>query len=93
MPDVVWNPFQSFEYSEISFKSVFISCSMNLALFVLKPFLSSMMRGIRRRICVTSDHDNETMNENINHDIEEHKVSNYQRCSSVYKRPYLHWVA
>ena len=92
VPDVVWNPFKSFEHSEISFKSVYISCLMNLVLFMLKPFLSMVMRTLRKRVCEMGN--TAAANKTVNQQKNDHENSQgYQRCSSVYKRPYLHWIS
>ena len=52
--DFIWNPFKSFQYTKISFKSVYISYAMNRALFILNPFLSVVMRRLRTKMCAMS---------------------------------------
>lgn len=92
MNEYRWNPFTSFEHSEISFKSMFVASLFNLALFLLKQPISMVMRKLRRRFCgrtmhspgTNTDHDSE-------HDEKNDFDSKYQRCGSVYKRPYLQW--
>ena len=84
-PDFIWNPFESFRYTQVSFKSVYLSCLINLCVFMLKPFFSKLMRGLRRKLCSIGALSPGTKYIGDN-------VSTYQRCSSVYKRPFLQWV-
>ena len=91
--DVEWNPFdKSFKHSQISIKSMFISSTFNVALFMLKPFLSHILRCLRRKICIVtstgaaidSSYDIDTGNESIN-------MHAHERCTTVYKRPHVQW--
>ena len=82
--DYVWNPFAAYNTSltEISFKSLYLTASFNLALFILKPVLSKIMKKMFKfacRSCYGETHDQ--AQENVKRD----------RLSSVYKRAYASW--
>ena len=49
-----WNPFEqyNFEYSNIHFKSVYVSSQTNLCLFMLKPIFSQINHKMRRYMCL-----------------------------------------
>ena len=97
-PDFEWNPFNS-KYTQISFKSIIISSEMNIILFMVKPVLSDTIRHLKRcisvkidsiylRLCSKSDSTDYDIKENSNVIVNKCK---YQRCGTVYKRPYLKW--
>ena len=82
--DYVWNPFAAYNtlLTEISFKSLYLTASFNLALFILKPVLSKIMKKMFKfacRSCYGETHDQ--AQENVKRD----------RLSSVYKRAYASW--
>ena len=81
--DFEWNPFD-FEYSQISFKSIILSSIINLIIFVSKPSFNDIMRYLKGKIgkCKLLSKSNTKI---IN------KKRDYQRCGTVYKRPYLKW--
>ena len=85
--DYTWNPF-NFEYSVISFKSIYLSSGSNISLFVLKPVLSDVIRIVKKRI---SDSTRGNKKSGINNSIDINDKNNYERCSSIYKRPYIKW--
>ena len=83
--DYQWNPFNS-RYSQISFKSIVLSSWVNVIIFLTKPLWSDTTRYIRKTLCskdgtyasstIATDHD---------------KGKKYQKCHTVYKRPYVEW--
>ena len=81
--DYEWNPFNS-QYSQISFKSMSLSTSFNLTIFISKPVWSDLMRCLRKTLCSKANMLNITVTD---HD----KGKQCQRCHTVYKRPYLKW--
>ena len=101
-PDFEWNPLEK-QYTQISFKSIIISSEINLILFVVKPVFSDMIRHLKRYVSAKMDlvHACLCSNSNsIDSDIKskDKTIGNintrkYQRCGTVYKRPYLRWSA
>ena len=83
-----WNPFDS-KYTQISFKSLLLSSYGNLIVFVAKPIFGDMVRYLKKNIKGKSKLSIASYkNPNIPpHDCQD----DYQRCSTVYKRPYLKW--
>lgn len=80
--DYQWNPLD-FEYSQISFKSIRLSSLINIALFVAKPLFGDLMRYLRGIVCHKDN--SSTLTAAIV------KQAEYQRCATVYKRPYSQW--
>ena len=94
--DFEWNPFNS-KYTQISFKSIIISSQINLILFMVKPVFSDTIRYLKRYISLklnfmsSKSHSNSTgddIKSKRNVIVDKYK---YQRCGTVYKRPYLKW--
>lgn len=54
LPDYQWNPFTDFEYFQVSFKSIILSCFSNLIIFIAKPICSDAMRFVRRFMLLTN---------------------------------------
>lgn len=101
--DVVWNPFHSynFKYSRISFKSLYMSSNINLGLFVLKPFVIQLVRYLTKKVsdickchvCSCNRNNRDNILRDVHNSTSRNIRSNakYERCSSVYKRPYVQW--
>ena len=90
--DFQWNPLKSynFKYSQISFKSLSVSAQVNLIIFIAKPFCNHVIRYVKRKwqkckrckkVSIASP--DTTANLLVG--------TEYQRCSSVYKRPHVKW--
>ena len=104
--DYKWNPFKSFKYTQISFKSIMLTSYLNIILFVGKPVFTDAMRYLRKKtktvqcnpLCCNCETET-TQNKNIgNHDHGSNSVSNQsqsqsqlQRCATIYKRPFVKW--
>ena len=84
--DYVWNPFESYNLSltQISFKSMNLTASSNLSLFILKPLLGKIMRKLIKFVCRSCYSDHQTQ-DNVG------QSPKYHRLWSVYKRPYVSW--
>ena len=80
-PDYQYNPFNS-KYTDISFKSLILSSYINLFIFITKPLYRDVLYYIKN-ICSNDNNSAPT-----NHDSD---VTHYQRCGTVYKRPYVKW--
>ena len=86
MGEVEWNPFEDYNFShtQISFKSLFLSSSGNLVLFLAKPILSDMMRYLRRKCCVWNPANVPDSSNHRNRVVKE-------RCVGLYKRSHVRW--
>ena len=80
-PEYQWNPF-GYKHSEISFKSTILSSWTNLTIFVAKPiwndFMQYLTKLMRNKGASSAAGDKAS-------------IGSYQRCTTVYKRPYLKW--
>ena len=93
LKDVIWNPFDinHFKYSQISFKSTFISSSLNLALFVVKPYVRQLTMYLTKqgrrvcKLCVHGNYDYENEKNKCGSTAALQDFSEYDRCNSVYK--------
>lgn len=94
--DFVWNPLQS-EFSsltQISFKSLYLSGSTNLALFLIKPVIGTLSRRATRKLCGNSFYS--TRLGNLSHDqqlsrgVHESDVD-CQRFWTIHKASFLSW--
>ena len=83
--DYELNPFDKYQfiYSKISFKAIMISSLINLILFMAKPIVSDLINCLRK-----NDHDATSKTSVVT--MLTHQAE-YQRCSTLYKRPYLKW--
>ena len=96
--DTQWNPFKkyNFEYTNVSFKGLFMATQSNLCLFVLKPILSQISRKIRKFI-VHKQHSNKKTDNNDyimnTSPIKKNSTGtkNVQASYMLYKRPHVHW--
>ena len=93
--DTQWNPFKkyNFEFTNVSFKSLFIGSQSNLCLFILKPILSQIVRKMRK--CAIHKQKNKKEEKNYNtiaSTINKHNDDIRQRSYVLYKRPYVHWT-
>ena len=85
--DVFWDPFESFDFkhTRINFKNIYLSSSFNLVLFVMKPIINDVVRCFRRKI----GGKNKSINQNDGRGI--NGQNSDERCTTVFKRPYIHW--
>ena len=92
-PDFEWNPFKNkYKYSQISFKSIVLSSYVNLILFIVKPVCSDLLRYLKSVYvkCQKTPNMNISLRNNTSSDnINTNTNTNYQRCGTMYKRPYL----
>ena len=80
--DQLWNPFETNRWdTSISFKSVYLSATFNLALFTLKPLL---VRAAKRMCLVCKKRTRQDKEK----DSQENDVEQF---TSVLKRPYIKW--
>ena len=93
--DVEWNPFESYgiKESNISFKSVYLSSTINIILFSFKPLFKDIYRLFRKRICATLNDSDSSVMSTIHSVSDSPQVNNKncQRCDFLYKRPYVRW--
>ena len=92
-----WNPFKqyNFKYSQINFKSTFISSQLNLCLFILKPIFAQI--NVKIRNCIQNSNNINTgkiARKNQQNSIRKSTKDGLlvQRSYILYKRPYIHWV-
>ena len=93
--DTNWNPFKkyNFKYSNVNFKSLYMSSLINLILFMLKPSISQAMIFFTRlyyhkRKKLKSNDANKKESKTTN----AKRHNKYERCTVIYKRPKLDWI-
>ena len=100
--DYDWNPFNGSKYSDtigkytnINFKSMFLSSHVNLILFTLKPVLSIIGNKIRRAVCHCSCKNKDKVNTSSNNDsgrnITADQNVKINKSVNVYKRVHFKW--
>ena len=93
--DYIWNPFESynFKYTQISFKSMYLSSMVNLTLFILKPVFSNVYIYCRKKINIKKkaiDSDSKQLKQQVQSDNNDSFV--LVPSYTIYKRPYLKWI-
>ena len=80
--DYTWNPFAVYDIqcTQISFKSIYLSCMMNLFLFLMKPVLSAMVAQMTICLCASR----------VENRVQ-HNVPNISKFWFVNKRPFVHF--
>ena len=75
-----YNPFdeENFQYSNISFKNLYLSSMFNIGLFVGKSLIIQFIRGCYYKL--RRDRNRQTNDKD-----------QYQTCSLIYKRPKIEW--
>ena len=91
IPDGYWNPFKSrgYKWTRISWKSMYLNSTTNLAIFLFKPIGSDIIRYFRHKC--KNNYKVDIGNGDSNSNSTKTKSEKFERCGTVYKRPFLKW--